>query len=62
MDEEDIKLFDGKIVFLKLKNGTIFNARVLKVKDSSILIIDKFENYVSIDFKEIAFIEQKEGI
>lgn len=62
MDYEDLKLFDKKIVFIRLKNGTIFNAEVIKIKTNTLSILDKFNHQIILDFNEISLIEEREVI
>jgi len=65
MDEkiEGFKSYEGKRVFLKLKNNREYSGKILKVEDkgscSIIILLDKFGKKVGFYDTEISVIEEE---
>jgi len=60
---EGWKDYEGKRVFIKLKNGREYSGKVLEIKDkescSIIVILDKFDRKVSFYDSEISVMEEE---
>ena len=62
MRSSEILKYEGKNVFLKLKNGYHYTATIVKINDDSIEIIDKYHIEKIIDIGHIAEIEELRGV
>jgi len=61
MIREDIQKFEGKTVFLKIKStGYHYIAKIIKINESSVEILDKYNLYKVFDINEILSIEEVE--
>lgn len=56
---ERLKEYEGKNVYVKLKDGRKYSGKVLKVENSIISLMDKFGFHVSFSASEISFIEER---
>lgn len=56
---ERLKEYEGKNVFIRLKNGRKYSGKVKRVENSIISLMDKFGFHVSISESEISFMEEQ---
>jgi small nuclear ribonucleoprotein (snRNP)-like protein len=58
---EGMSLYEGKIVFILLRNNRIYNGVVKSVNGNFLVLVDKFQHLVNVRIEDIMSIEERGG-
>ena len=58
MKRDEIQQYENKLVFIKLKNNFFYTAKILKINNESINILDKYHLNSTINIDDIVSISE----